>query len=458
MRCPKCNTKNPAGASYCSKCQTPLSLKIRPSPRECPRCGKVYKSSDVKYCARCQSELVERKRGKHTGVIIGSIAAISVIAIGILSSVFLYPVISFNSAIKNGDTDKLVSVFRSHPNILDSTKRKEQYSNLIIGRADAYLSESIDYDRANEDFDNFEIINSHLIDQSSSTLTQEQHNRVEVIHDSRVMFQDGETSFDSKQYQNAEKKYSGVIEEDSKYYNLAQTKLNAIEDLKDSYLQQASEQQNFGEYDACIATLTDGLKYFEYDSDYAQKYTDGIITCIDVECDTLIEQDRFFSDGNSTGAFNIVYSYLSQERYSTSDVLQSKLNKIAKKSEASEISVASDALTITNRNDVLDTCAVQAARDYIKDESIQNDSTYIVSLCRGNSDVQTLIDNIPKEKQVNVALISNIAMTASDFAKVSKEQTDAYRVYNWDYAGLGRYYDEEQRCFGWATIIIYETE
>ena len=458
MRCPKCNTENPAGASYCSKCQTPLSLKIRPSPRECPRCGKVYKSPDVKYCARCQSELVERKRGKHTGVIIGSIAAISVIAIGILSSIFLYPVISFNSAIKNGDTNKLVSVFRSHPNILDSTKRMEQYNELIIGRADAYLSESIDYDKANEDFDNFEIINSHLIDQSSSTLTKGQQDRVEKIHGSREAFQDGETSFNSKQYKNAENKYSSVIEEDSKYYNLAQTKLNAIEDLKDSYLQQASDQQNSGEYDACIATLTDGLKFFEYDSDYAQKYTDGIITCIDVECDTLIEQEHFFSDGNSTGAFNIVYSYLSQERYSTSEVLQSKLNEIAEKSELSETSVASDALAITNRNDIIDSCAIQAARDYIKDESIQNDSAYIVSLCRSNSGVQVLVDNIPKEKQVNVALISNIAMTASDYAKVSKEQTDAYRMYTWDYTGLGRYYDEEQRCFSWATIIIYETE
>jgi len=383
---------------------------------------------------------------------------ISLIAIGILSTVFLYPIISFNSAIKNGDTNKLVSVFRSHPNILDSTKRKEQYNNLIIGRADAYLSKSIDYDKANEDFDNFEIINSHLIDQSYSTITQEQQDRVERIHGSRVAFQDGETSFDSKQYKNAENKYSSVIEEDSKYYDLAQTKLNAIEDLKDSYLQQATDQQNSGEYDACIATLTDGLKYFEYDSDYAKKYTDGIIACIDVECDTLIEQDHFFSDEDSTGAFNIVYSYLIQERYSNSDVLQSKLNEIAEKSESSEMTVASDTLEITNRNSVLDSCAIQAARDYIKDESIQNDSTYIISLCRSNSDVQVLVDNIPKEKQVNVALILNIAMTASDFAKVSKEQTDAYRMYNWDYTGLGRYYDEEQRCFGWATIIIYETE
>lgn len=458
MRCPKCNTVNPAKASYCSKCQTPLSLKIRPSPRECPRCGMVYKSPDVKYCARCQSELVERKRGKNTDVIIGSIVAISVITIAILSTVFLYPVLSFNSAIKNGDTNKLVSVFRSHPNILDSAKRKEQYNGLIIGRADAYLSENIDYDKANEDFDNFEMINSHLIDQNSSTLTKEQQDRVERIHSSRAAFQDGETSFDSKQYQNAENKYSSVIEEDSKYYDLAQTKLNAIEDLKESYLQQATDQQNSGEYDVCISTLTNGLKYFEYDPDYAQKYTDGIISCVDVECDTLIEQEHFFSDGDSTGAFNIVYSYLSQERYSNSRVLQSKLNEIAEKSESSEMTVASDTLEITNRNSILDSCAIQAARDYIKDESIQNDSTYIISLCRSNSDVQTLVDNIPKEKQVNVVLISNIAMTASDFAKVSKEQTDAYRMYTWDYTGLGRYYDEEQRCFSWATIIIYETE
>ncbi len=458
MRCPKCNTINPVGASYCSKCQTPLSLKIRPSPKECPRCGKIYKSPDVKYCAKCQSELVERKRSKYTGVIISSIIAISVIAIGILTTLFLYPVISFNSAIKNGDTNKLVSVFRSHPNILDSTKRKDQYNDLIISRADAYLSESIDYDKANEDFDNFELINSHLIDQISSTLTQGQQDRVERVHASRVAFQDGETSFDSKQYQNAENKYSSVIEEDSKYYDLAQAKLEAIVDLKDSYLQQATDQQISGEYDDCIATLTDGLKYFEYDSKYAQKYTDGIISCIDVECDALIKQNHFFSDSESTGAFNIVYSYLSQERYSKSDVLQSKLNEIAEKSESSEMAVASDALAITNRSDVLDSCAIQAARDYIMDESIQNDSTYIISLCRSNYDVQALVDNIPKEKQVNVALISNIAMTASDFAKVSEEQTDAYRKYQWDYTGLGRYYDEEQRCFGWATIIIYETE
>ena len=152
-----------------------------------------------------------------------------------------------------------------------------------------------------------------------------------------------------------------------------------------------------------------------------------------------------------------MYSYLNQDRYSNNEALQSKLNEIADKSMESELDFATSSLQLTDRNIVIDSCAVKAAEAFMKDESIQNDSMYIVSLCRDNADIQSLISTIPKEQQVNVALISNIAMTASDFANVSKEQTDIYRAFRWDYTGLGRYYDEEQRCFSWATIIIYET-
>ena len=457
MRCPKCNFENPSGASYCSKCQTSLSVKMRPSVKKCPRCHTVYKSADVKYCSKCQCELIARTKDKRTPVIVGSIASIGVLAVGAISVLFLYPIASFNAAIRNGDTSKLVSVFRSHPNLLDNNKRSNQYKEMIVRRVDDYIAEYIDYGKVKEDFENFDIINSHLIDQDSSRITQDQQDRIERIHSSREVFQDGEASFNSKSFQNAENEYSNVIQEDEKYYNLAQGKLAEIDAIKVSYLQTATEKRTNGEYEECISTLTEGLKYFEYDSSYAEKYTDGIVSCVEIESDFLIDQGCFFSDAYSQGAFNIVYSYLNQDRYSNNEALQSKLNEIADKSMESELDFATSSLQLTDRNIVIDSCAVKAAEAFMKDESIQNDSMYIVSLCRDNADIQSLISTIPKEQQVNVALISNIAMTASDFANVSKEQTDIYRAFRWDYTGLGRYYDEEQRCFSWATIIIYET-
>lgn len=149
---------------------------------------------------------------------------------------------------------------------------------------------------------------------------------------------------------------------------------------------------------------------------------------------------------------------MNEEQYADSDILKSKLIKIASESESSEIANAEKNLGLTNKNKVLDRCADTAAKDYCSNHSIQDDNSYILSLCRNDDGVQGLLTNIPQEKQVNVALISNIAVTSEDFSNVCKEKLELYSDYVWDYTGIGRYYDEQNRSFSWAIIIIYEME
>lgn len=456
MKCPKCKTENSIKAEYCVSCQYPLKLKTNIA-LICPKCGKSYRG-DKQYCTKCQCELIEKTINKSKIIMISSIVAVAIIALSAIGITTFYPRYAFNKAIENNDTTKLVSICREYPDLLSNADRKEQYNSLIVDRTDAYIDDAISYDEITIDFENFGKINSYLLDDNIQSNTEEQKAKVESVYASRLSFDEAENAFSNKEYQKAETKYSEVLAIDEKFYSLSESRLLEISELKQSYLEQSAEKVSVNDYESSLTILAEAMTYFSYDADYEEQYRESIIDSVDKQSDYLMSKELYFSDGEETGAFNLVYSYLNEEQYADNEVLLSKIVEISNASESSELASAEKALGLTNKNKVLDRCSDTAARDYYIDSSIQDDNSYILSLCRNDQGVQELLSNIPKEKQVNVALISDIAMTSDDFISASKEKLSLYSDYTWNYTGIGRYYDEEDRAFSWAVIIIYEME
>lgn len=457
MRCPICRTKNSDNAIYCRSCQTPLNKDIHISKKKCPQCGKTYRE-DVKYCIKCQCELVAKTGNRLPVIIISSAVAVFLIVSGVVGTQIIYPEYTFNKVIRDNNSGQLVSVCRKHKNLLDNSRTIGKYNSFVDKRTDDYINDIISYDDIVVDFENFREINSYLLDDSVIENTESKRKIIEEFHESRVFFEKAEDMFNKKTYKTAEENYSFVKEKDEKYYMLAQDRLKEIDELKMSYIRRSDEKISVNDYDGSIKELTDGITDFGYDEIYKVKYYNAIVDTISRQSDYLMDKGMYFSNDGEKGAFNIVYSYLNEEMYADNDVLKSKLSEIAIESESVEIANAEKKLCLINKNKVLDRCADVSAEDYCNDRSIQDDNSYILSLCKNDDGVQELLVNIPDDKKVSVALISDIAMTAEDFSDSCRDKIKAYSDYVWDYTGIGRYYDEQNKEFSWAVIIIYEME
>ena len=457
MRCPKCKAKNSNNAEHCYSCQTKLTKKIHSSYKKCPKCGKKY-SYDLKYCIKCQCELIEKTKSNLPIIVVSSTSALVLIILSVVRVSVVYPGYMFNKAIDGSDSKQLVSVCMKYPNLLDNSDKTEKYNLFIEKRVTDYISDLINYDEVVIDFENFDIINSHLIDDVTLKNTNDKRKKIEEFHMSRLAFEEAEEAFTENKYQTAEEKYSVIIEQDEEYYLSSQDKLKKINELKSAYIQQSNEKISSNDYDGSIKILTEGIANFGYDEDYSNKYYNLIVDTISKESDYLMKKGLYFSYNNQKGAFNLVYSYLNEEKYANSDILKSKLIEIASESESSEIDNAEKNLGLINKNKVLDRVADKAAKDYCNNHSIQDNNSYIISVCKEDDGIQGLLADIPKEKQISVALISDISVTSEDFSKVCSEKLELYSDYVWDYTGIGRYYDEENKVFSWAVIIIYETE
>lgn len=431
-----------------------MSEKIK--SRICPRCNIVYKA-DADYCVKCQCELIDRKKSSMTMPLI-IVAVIVLAVISALCFAFVYPEYAFRNAIESGDSDKLVTVFRQYPDLLDNQKRKEKYSSFIERCAEDFYNYNVSYEDVISDFGNFGIINGHLDDDDITGKTEAEKEKIEKIHQYGIYLHDAEEALENKDFRKAEELCNLIGEEDEGHYFSAQQILENIAGIKESCLTESEKKMSADDYEGSIDILAESLSYFEYDEKYNRLYHDRIIECLSAQSDYLMEKGMYFSSGGDTGAFNLIYSYLDDEYYANSEILGEKLKEIAVKSEASEISNAEKKLGLKNRNKVIDRCSDTAAEDYCKNPAIQYDNSYILSLCRNDAGVQNLLPDIDEENQVNVVLISNTAVTSDDFAEMSREKTELYSQYNWNYTGIGRFYDEKNKVFGWAVIIIYETE
>lgn len=457
IRCPKCKAKNSVNAKYCYSCQTPLTETVHISKKKCPQCGKTY-SADSKYCMKCQCELVAKTSNRLPVIIISSAAVVVLITSAVIGTQVIYPRYTFNKVIRENNSKQLVSICRKHKSLLDDRERLDQYNAFIDKKTDDYINDVISYDEIIVDFENFNIINSYLLNEFTLKNTEDSRKTIEELHKSRLLFEEAEELFDKKSYQNAEENYSGVIKQDEKYYQLAQNRLKEIDELKLSYIKQSEEKLSANDFDESIKILTDGINSFGYDENYNSKYYNAIFDTIVKQSDYLMNKGLYFSIDGEKGAFNIVYSYLNDERYANNNILKSKLVEIATESESSEIASAEQNLGLIKKSKVLDRCADVAAKEYCSNPSIQDDNSYILSLCRNDDGVQELLSNISKDKKVSVALISDIAVTSENFSNVCKDKINAYLGYVWDYTGIGRFYDEQNMNFSWAVIIIYEME
>ena len=441
MKCPKCKTVNSDNAEYCISCQFDFSDGIRASPnrypiyKRCPICKKKY-PPDANYCTKCQHELVEIKKSKVPVVVLCSALGVIIVSSVIFGVIYASPGYMLTRAIKNGNTEKVASIIMSHPEVLHKLKYKEKYIEFIDVRANKYIDEVVDYDIVSSDFENFQKANSYTTDDDIKETTSDNLYLIDLVHTSRVAFDEAENAYAIKNYQLAELKYTEIVPEDKNNYSSSEKKLKEIEDLKESYISQSNERRESNDFDGSIEVLTEGIAYFSYDEKYNVLYYNGIVDSVSKESDFLMEEEKYFSSNGETGAFNLVYSYLNNENYSDNEILKSKLNEIAEESEISQINLAAESLGLTNQNNVFNRCSDIAAKDYYNDDTIQDDNSYILTLCQNDDGVQSLLSDIPDEKQVNVVLISNIAMTAEDFSTVSKTKLDAYSDYTWDYTGI----------------------
>lgn len=455
MKCPKCKSMNPDNAEYCIHCQSKLTEQKKILSKICPECGKEN-DSDAIYCIKCQSKLAEKKSKNFIALyLILGFLIVSFIGFKIVIS---SPEYRLNDAVKSNNTEKLALILTSNSDLLEKSKYKEKYISFIKSCTNDYIDEIKDYDTVLSDFQKFSDVNSYTLDEDILKITTENLFEIDLIHTSRIAFEDAEKAFSEKDYQSAEIKYSEVVSEDKKYYVASQSKLKEISDLKESYIIESNEKLLDNNFDDSIQILLESLTYFSYDEKYNNLYYNKIVDNVCKESDFLIKQDKYFSSQKETGAFNLIYSYLSEKQYSDNKALKSKLNEIVKKSEASQISYAEKSLSLTNKNDVIDRYAKRVAEDYYKDNSIQDDNSYILNLCQNSNEIQSLLNNIPGEKQVSVTLVSGLAVTAEDFSKISKERLNSYYKYKWNYTGIGRYYNEKDMNFSWAVIIIYESE
>ncbi|MCM1221295.1 MAG: zinc ribbon domain-containing protein, partial [Lachnospiraceae bacterium] len=270
MRCPKCRAKNSADAKYCCSCQTPLTETVHISKKKCPQCGKTY-SADSKYCVKCQCELVAKTNSRLPVIIISSAVAVVLVTSAVIGTQIVYPRYAFNKVIQENNSEQLVSVCRNHKSLLDDQDRLDQYNAFIDKKTVDYTDDAISYDEVIADFENFNTINSYLLNESTLQNTADNRNLIEELHKSRLLFEEAEKLFDKKSYQNAEENYSGVIKQDEKYYSLAQDKLKEIDELKLSYIQQAEEKLSANDFDGSVKILTDGINNFGYDEKYNSK-------------------------------------------------------------------------------------------------------------------------------------------------------------------------------------------
>ncbi len=170
-----------------------------------------------------------------------------------------------------------------NPVVIDGT-------NLIdLGKrvVDMYKEENITYDAA----ENYLQITSSLngINQSLAEYKQ----NIKVIYESRKVYKEGRQNQGIKKYHEAIELYNKVIEDDSKYYSLAQTaKKECIEVMYDYYMSEAKHLGSEGRYEDALKYLSYLIPYYDEEevralqdeyNEYVANYTmtsDDIISLI----------------------------------------------------------------------------------------------------------------------------------------------------------------------------------
>ncbi|EPZ59295.1 ubiD family decarboxylase domain protein [[Clostridium] sordellii ATCC 9714] len=92
--------------------------------------------------------------------------------------------------------------------------------------------------------------------------------KIDVIEDSRKVYNLGVKDQEKKMYKEAISNYDKVMSEDKKYYDLAQDKKEeCIKDMYDYYIEKANTENENGNYQQALEYI-DYLKQYYLDDDY----------------------------------------------------------------------------------------------------------------------------------------------------------------------------------------------
>ncbi len=143
-------------------------------------------------------------------------------------------------------------------NVLDQLELNNQMIIEQVKRAsEMYVNENIDYDRA------LSYINAiATLKIFSDELDVYKHN-IKEIYESRQIYETAKSDQDKYKYYEAIQGYDKVLEEDKKYYKLAQNKKEeCIDNMYDYYIEKAEESNGEGNYEEALQYLSYIKKYY----------------------------------------------------------------------------------------------------------------------------------------------------------------------------------------------------
>lgn len=143
-------------------------------------------------------------------------------------------------------------------NVLDQLELNNQRIIEQVKRAsEMYVNENIDYDRA------LSYINAiATLKIFSDELDVYKHN-IKAIYESRQIYETAKSDQDKYKYYEAIQGYDKVLEEDKKYYKLAQNKKEeCIDNMYDYYIEKAEESNDEGNYEEALQYLSYIKKYY----------------------------------------------------------------------------------------------------------------------------------------------------------------------------------------------------
>lgn len=147
-----------------------------------------------------------------------------------------------------------------------------------------YIDENISYEKASSYMEVTTSIKGIYQD------LDEYKNNIETIYQSRKVYQEGSKFQQVKKYKEALDKYDKVVEEDKKYYSLAQNKKQeCVKSMYDYYIYQANNSSKKGKYEEALVYLTYLKPYYpndekieELEDEYKEKISVYTLTSDDI--------------------------------------------------------------------------------------------------------------------------------------------------------------------------------
>ncbi|MDY4576118.1 MAG: UbiD family decarboxylase [Intestinibacter sp.] len=136
--------------------------------------------------------------------------------------------------------------------LLDISSRVEQM----------YIDENINYEKASSYMEITTSLNGIYQD------LDEYKNKIKTVYESRKVYEEGSKFQQIKKYKEAIEKYDKVIEDDKKYYSLAQSKRQeCIDSMYNYYISQANISSKEGKYEDALVYLTYLKPYYPNDEE-----------------------------------------------------------------------------------------------------------------------------------------------------------------------------------------------